>query len=212
MTKSMVVGMATVAALAGAGALQAHHSGSMYETTPVWITGTVVSFEPIDPHTITTIEGRSENGQVYRWAVEGRGQSQRGRMGVGMDIPKVGDVIGFCAFPYKSPEALSRMFPGVDFSARPASADSNGPAPQFVAGHVMTLPDGEKRIWEPHGILSECMRSTDDQRQLWLDFLRAEPEARQAWCGQRGYQVIQSNASLREFVAEIDGSMAGLCD
>jgi len=49
---------AAIAALACAGSAEAHHSGSMYEPTPVWIKGTVVRFEGINPHTITTLEDK----------------------------------------------------------------------------------------------------------------------------------------------------------
>ncbi len=183
----------------------------MYETTPVWITGTVVRFEPVNPHTIITLEERTATGQIRRWGVEGPGRDQLDRSGSRMDAPSPGDVIGFCAFPYKPAAELSRMFPGVDFSARRASRELDGPSPQFVAGHVMVEPDGSKRLWEPHGILSECIRSSDDDRQLWLDFLNSNRRARQAWCQQRRYTLIQSNASLAAFVEQINSSIDVPC-
>jgi hypothetical protein len=187
-------------ALVCAGSLQAHHSGSMYDPTPVWVKGTVVRFEAVDPHTLTTLEGRGEDGQVRRWVVEGPGQFQ---LDVGMTVPKVGDVIEFCAFPYKSAADLSRIFPGTDFSALRLSS---------VWGHIMVTPDGQKRVWNPHGVISECMRRSDDQRQSWLDVLDSNPLVRQAWCQQRGYAHIRSTASLMEFVAEIDGLIEKPCE
>ena len=57
-------GLAGLAALACAGSVQAHHSHFVYQTTPIWINGTVTRFELKNPHAITTLEGRSENGQV----------------------------------------------------------------------------------------------------------------------------------------------------
>ena len=48
----------------------AHHSGYMYETASVWVAGTVVSFDRVDPHTRMTVEGRSETGEVRRWVTE----------------------------------------------------------------------------------------------------------------------------------------------
>jgi hypothetical protein len=211
MTKSTAVLAAGLAALACAASLQAHHSGYMYETTPLWIKGAVVGFEHVNPHTVITLEDRSEGGQVRRWAVEGPGQSQLDRMGIRTDILKVGDVVQFCAFPYKSVAELSRMWPGVDFAARRTLQRADGLSPQFVAGHVMVMPNGEKRLWEPHGLISECIRSSDDQRQSWLDFLNANASVREAWCEQRGYSQVQSTASLREFVEEVDGSIDTPC-
>ena len=59
---------AVLAVCAFSSLVRAHHSGYMYETTPRWVMGTVVSFEGVDPHTITTVEERSADGQVRRWA------------------------------------------------------------------------------------------------------------------------------------------------
>jgi hypothetical protein len=203
---------AAIAALAGVGSVQAHHSGYAYETTPIWVKGTVVRFERVNPHTITTLEDSGEYGQVHRWAVEGPGQFQLERLGIEDDVPKIGDVIGVCAFPYKPASELSRIWPGVDFSVRRSFQTDDGTPRQFVAGHVLVLPDGRKQFWEPHGVIAECIRSTDKQRQSWLDFLNGNPRARQAWCEQRGYQSIQSTASLKAFVDEINSLIAKPCE
>jgi hypothetical protein len=125
-----------------------------------------------------------------------------------LDNPNVGDVIEVCAFPYKPAPELSRMYPGVDFSARRAA---DGSTSQAVAGYVMVMPDGEKRFWEPHGIISECVRTSDGQRESWLEFLDSNPQARQAWCEQKGYAHVRSTASLREFVEAIDGLIDNPC-
>jgi hypothetical protein len=75
----------------------------------------------------------------------------------------------------------------------------------------MVMPDGEKRFWEPHGIISECVRTSDGQRESWLEFLDSNPQARQAWCEQKGYAHVRSTASLREFVEAIDGLIDNPC-
>lgn len=186
-----------LAALAWAGSLQAHHSGSMYERIPVWIEGTVVSFEHRNPHTIITLRDTGEGGRVREWSVEGPGQSQLERMGLAESGPAIGDTIRFCAFPYKSVKELSQLFPEADFSGRPS-------LPQSVAGHVMVTADGAKRLWEPHGVLAECIRSSDEQRQAWVDFLNADPRVRDAWCQQRRYAPGLTNASLSASIDEIN--------
>ena len=184
----------------------------MYDTIPIWVEGTVIGFERVNPHTITTLEERGADGQVRRWAVEGPGPSQLDRMDIGMGVPKVGDIIRFCAFPYRAAEELSRMFPGADFSVRRSSPDSGRSSPRFVAGHVMVTSDGEKRLWEPHGVISECIRSSDDQRQSWLDFLNSSRRVRQVWCEQRAYTHVQSTASLAELVEEINSLTDDPCE
>jgi len=212
MKKTLATWAVPIAALVCAGSVLAHHSGSMYDPTPIWVDGTVIRFEGVDPHTITTLEEQSADGRVRRWAVEGPGQSQLDRMGIGMDVPKVGDVIEFCAFPYKPAAELSRIFPEADFSGWRSFLDTADSSPQFVWGHVMVIPDGEKRLWNPHGVTSECIRSSDDQRQSWLDFLNSNTRVRQEWCQQRGYTHIESTASLREFVEEINRLIDNPCE
>lgn len=211
MKKTMAIWAAALVVLASAGSLRAHHSGYMYETMPFWVSGTVVSFQDVNPHTITTLEERAADGQVRQWVVEGPARFQLDRMGIGGNVPQVGDIIQVCAFPYKPAEELSRMFPGVDFSARRSSSDAGGSSPQSVAGHVLVMPDGEKQFWEPHGVISECIRSSDDERQSWLNFLNSDPRARQAWCEQMGHAHNQSTVSLSEFVEETNDLLDAPC-
>ena len=172
----------------------------MYEATPIWIEGKVVSFEPRDPHTFTTLETTDADGSVRRWVVEGPGQSQLERMGIAAHVPQVGEVLQFCAHPYTE-EWITQF----------SSTDSDGASRQLIEGHVMLMPDGERRFWDPHGLISECMRSSDDQRQAWLEFLRAEPRALSAWCQQQGYEAVRTNAELMAHVEEIDGLLDDPC-
>lgn len=205
MKKITAIPVAVLAALACAGSLQAHHSDSMYDQTPVWVKGTVVGFENVDPHTITTLEQRSEDGHVRRWSVEGPGRFQLD-VGTKIPVPKFGEDVEFCAFPYKSAAELSRIFPGADFSWR-----SSPEADYRLWGHLMVAPDGEKRLWNLHGLIGECIRSSDDERQSWLDLLDSNPSIRQAWCQQRESARVQSTPSLREFVEETDALLDKPC-
>ena len=210
-------GLAGLLTLACAGSVRAHHSGFMYQTTPIWITGTVTRFELKNPHTITTLEGRSENGQVRVWAVEGPPQSALDhRSGSDDYLPKVGDTLVVCAFPYKPAEEIardSRLSPPLDASAqrRLESSTTEGSSPRWIAGHVLVTSEGAKQLWEPHGLISECMRSSNYQRQSWLDFLNAKPDARKLWCDQKGYVAVRSNASLKGFVDEINLLLVDPC-
>jgi hypothetical protein len=208
---------AGLAALVCVGSARAHHSGFVYQTTPMWINGTVTRFELKNPHTITTLEARSEDGQVRVWAVEGPPQTALNRRsGSGEDVPKVGDTLEVCAFPYKPAEEIardSRLRPRLSDSARQRleSSTTEGSSPRLVAGHVLVTRAGAMRVWEPHGLISECMRSSNRQRQPWLDFLNARAQARQQWCEQRGYAAVQSNESLKEFVGQTNALLAEPC-
>jgi hypothetical protein len=192
---------AAIATLAVAGAVQAHHSGSMYEQSPIWIKGTVVRFDRTNPHSITTLEYPSEDGQVRRWAVEGPAQFQLDRMGIAEDFPRVGAVLEFCAFPYK-PEHLARF----------RSQDSDGVPRQLIEGHVMVMSDGQKELWDPHGVITACIQSSDAPWPSWLDFLNSNRRAREAWCQQRAYAANQSTTSSRELVETISGSIEKPCE
>jgi len=197
---------------AAVGASYAHHSGFVYQSTPLWISGTVVDFERIDPHTIIRIDERREDGSVRRWAVEGPGRSQLARGRSDAPAPQVGDTLELCVFPYKPPEELARTFP--EIAAGPsATADAADPnaSPQLVAGHVLIFADGEKQFWEPHGLLSECVRRSDDSRQSWVEFLAATPRVLDAWCEQRDYEHVRSTAALQELIAEINAALDEPC-
>ena len=212
MSKMMPICTGALAALACAGSVGAHHSYLVYQTTPIWIQGSVVRFEHVNPHTIITLEDTGEHGKIRLWAVEGPSQAEVDRRGIGPDVPKVGDTVKFCAFPYKSEAELSRIWPGVDFSKRRATQGADGTSRQFVAGHVMVMSNGERRLWEPHGLIGQCIRSSDEPRQSWLDFLNRNPAARETWCRQRGDKRVQADASLKEFVEEINSSIDHPCE
>jgi hypothetical protein len=208
----------TVAIVTGAllvlvfgGALQAHHSGSMYSTTPVRLEGTVVRFEPINPHTLMTVEQRSDDGQVSQWVVEGPGQSQLDRIGPRIDVPQIGDSVKFCAFPYKPAEELARLFPDADFSSPRFSPEADGSSPRFVVGHVMETVDGDKQLWEPHGMIGECIRDSDEERQVWVNFINSSARVRDAWCQQTAYTHVRATESLAELVDAVNGSIDDPC-
>lgn len=217
-TATTVAGLAGLAALACAGSAQAHHSHLLYQTTPIWISGTVTRFELKNPHAITTLEGRGENGQVLLWTVEGPSQTGLDRRGgSGEYLPKVGDTLEVCAYAYRPVEeiAADSRLPSWRLDAsvhqRLESSTTEGSAPRLILGHMLVAPDGAIRVWEPFGRISECMRTSNAQRQSWLELLNANPEARKFWCEQRGTSAVQSNASLKEFVEEINSLLADPC-
>ena len=215
MKTTAAIALAGLAALACAGSVLAHHSGYVYQTTPIWINGSVVRFELKNPHTITTLEARIEDGQARLWAIEGPSQTELDRRrGSGEYVPKVGDAIAVCAFPYRPAEEIardSRIVGSFDVSAL-SSRTADGASPRFVAGHLLVVSDGAMHLWEPHGFISECIRASNDQRQLWLDFLNATPKAHELWCSERTrYAAIPSNASFHQLVEEINGRLDDPC-
>jgi hypothetical protein len=179
----------TLACLTCMGPVQAHHSISMIEiATPVWVKGTVTTYEPKHPHVMFMLEEKGKDGQVHQWAVEGPNLARLERMAVGPDFLKTGEVIEVCGFRLKPPYTK----------------------PQFIHGHVLVLPDGHMRHWGPYGRLDNCMRP-DDQPLKWVTFLDADPMAHAAWCTSRNYVRIPSVASPA-VVDAVNRQMARPCD
>ena len=209
--------MAAGLALVCAGSVQAHHSHLDYQTTPIWISGTVTRFELKNPHAITTLEGRSENGQVLVWTVEGPPQTGLDRRKGGDEyLPNVGDTLEVCAYPYRPVEEIAsdpRLVPYLDDSIlrRLEATTTEGASPRLILGHLLVTTGGAMRVWEPYGNISECMRRSNDQRQSWIERLNANPEARRFWCEQRGRAAAQSNAPLKEFVEGTNVLLAEPC-
>ena len=201
MNRTTALFAAAIVGLGCTGPVDAHHTGSMYATAPVWAQGSVVGFQRIDPHTIITLEERTEDGQLRRWVVEGPGRSQLNRLGLDRDVPPIGDVIAFCAFPYN--DSFSDRFP---------SQDSDGAPSRRVAGHVMVKADGQRRLWEPHGIISQCILSTPDQRPAWLEFLNSNPRAREALCEQRARPSLRVAESLQAAIEALNRELAAPCE
>src|SRR5215471_12993564 len=97
--KRIATYLAGAAALACAGQLRAHHSISAIEiTTPVWVKGTVVQYEPINPHAMIELDVRGADGEMQRWRLQGPNPARLERYHLASDFLKVGDVIEACGF------------------------------------------------------------------------------------------------------------------
>lgn len=61
-----------IVSLACVGSLQAHHSDRMIDgSTAVRLTGTVLRYEPINPHAMIFLAVATEDGQLRTWTIEG---------------------------------------------------------------------------------------------------------------------------------------------
>lgn len=87
------------------GNADAHHSRSMFADTPVWVSGTIVRYRPVDPHVMIELEEKQADGRVRRWIVEGPNMGRLARImqdhrGVAArDLLRTGDTISVCGFP-----------------------------------------------------------------------------------------------------------------
>lgn len=185
--------VAATAALACAGRLQAHHSsGTIDATTPVWVKGTVVEYEPINPHAMIELEVRGADGNTERWTVQGPAPGRLERYHLARDFLKAGDVIEACGFvPKPQPE-------------------KSWPPPRFIHSQLLLMPDGQMQLWGPYGKLENCVRP-NDSTQRWLQFLE-NPMARDMWCKNRTYPPVPlSPFASKPLVDGIDDELARRC-
>lgn len=201
MKKKLAIWAAVTFSLAAASMLHAHHSSSMFDiSNPIWVKGTVVDYKAVNPHATMLLEEEMADGDVRRWTIEGPRLGRIARMGV---EPKVGDIIEVCGFNLR--EGLVQ---------RESSPDPYGMSGQFAHGHVLLMPDGHWELFGAYGSLAECLRSSDEQRTSWLDFLNdSDPSVRELWCGQRRFaRQGDLEGYPTELVEEINDSMAEPCE
>jgi hypothetical protein len=108
-------------------------------STPIWLTGTVVSYQAVNPHAMISLEVTTEDGQIQTWTVEGPNLSRLNRLGVEGDFVKAGDKIEICGF-FPIGEVLTLR-----------------PKPQYVHGKILVTSDGQKWAWGPYGRLIYCV-------------------------------------------------------
>ena len=153
MKKIMAPWIGTIAVLASAGLLSAHHSLAQFDTTKaVRVKGVVVMFERINPHSIIFIDQKLADGETMRWAVDGPSVVQLVRKGFDKTILKSGDTIEVCGYVPKEgadPKLATA-------TTVPISLAANGTAPRSVSGRRMNgelvvMPDGRKEIWSDYG-------------------------------------------------------------
>ena len=182
-------------------ALQAHHASMMFElTSPIWVQGAIVRYDRINPHSIITLEEKTTEGLVRRWAIEGPDATQLDRRGVTPDFLKVGDVVRLCTFPMKQEYLSQRLTQGAD-----------GVPQRWVHGHVV-VRNGQKSMWGSYGTLSTCIWSSDEPRESWVAVLNSDLRIQETWCVQRGRKPNQDVESLRVFVEEITGLLNRPCE
>ncbi len=155
--------LVSASCLFSAGSL-AHHSLAPFDVSaPLWIKGTVVRFERVNPHSLIFMDEKLRDGQMRRWAVDGPSVVQLERKSLEQGFFQAGQAIEVCGFALKDSAAPPRTFPKADdASAAPAGPSITG---QVLQGTVVITPDGKKRVWSDYGQLQKCV-SPEDQGSL----------------------------------------------
>ena len=160
MKKVMAAWIVVSAALSWPGPLTAHHSLVQFDTTaPLWVKGTVVRFDLVNPHVRFFLDQRGEDGQMRRWVVDGPPSNNLARMGIGPNFLKAGDVIEVCGFVLKEEFASQRKLP-------PANSNPNALSGRALSGHLLVMPSGKRRYWSDYGVLHKCLNPGEDAETL----------------------------------------------
>jgi Family of unknown function (DUF6152) len=143
--KRMTIGSLSVLfALISAGSLLGHHALTNYDTTTaVRVKGTVVQFHQINPHSFLFLDGKGEDGQSRRWAVEGPSVLQLKRNGFAKDVLKAGDIVEVCGYAPK--EAIVWQIASAD-------ATITSMAGRLLNAELLVMPDGKQQSWGDYGV------------------------------------------------------------
>ena len=160
MTKLTAAWIVAGAVLCWPGPLTAHHSLVQFDTTtPLWVKGTVVRFDLVNPHVRFFLDQRSEDGRMHRWVVDGPPSNNLARMGIGPDFLKPGEVIEVCGFVLKEEFASQRAVPQ-------AISNPNALSGRALSGHLLAMPGGKRRYWSDYGVLHKCLNPGEDVETL----------------------------------------------
>jgi len=92
---------AVVAVLMGT-TVAAHHSGAMFDRTrKITVTGTVVQFQYVQPHSWIDVKGVGPDGKEKTWAFEAGAPIQMKMVGLTPDVLKAGDKITITGHPLR---------------------------------------------------------------------------------------------------------------
>jgi len=140
--------IAAAGVLAWSGSLAAHHSLARFDTTtPVWVKGTVVRVELVNPHTRIVVDQPGEHGRGQQWTIDGPAPNVLSRMGLSDGFPKPGEVIEVCGFVLK------------------ADAETTAPS-RLMNGHLLVMPNGKRRFWSDYGQFEKCI-SPDENKETY---------------------------------------------
>ena len=192
--------------IAVTGVTAAHHSQSMFVETPVWITGTIVRYRPVDPHAMIELREAQpgDPDKKKKWIIEGPRRSRLEQIlennGKVRDdqILKVGDRVSVCGFALRKDWDPIRMY-----------ADWPPEQGRFVHGQVFVMPDGRLMSWGPYGVIDNCMRKSDTAK-TWITFLNRDPLAHRQWC-ESMLAAGRTHLTPRTFIDEVIRGLAKPC-
>ena len=104
-----ILAFATVAILAAATPLLAHHSWPVDMSREITVKGTVTDYNWGNPHVMIGLEVRTENGTVEKWNVGGPSTSRMEANGWHKGSLKLGDTITGSGYQFSDGQKVLRL-------------------------------------------------------------------------------------------------------
>jgi hypothetical protein len=99
----------TIALMAGAAPLSAHHSWPVNMSQLVTVKGTVVDFAWENPHPMITLEVRTDDGKMEKWLVGGPAINRMEANGWTKTSVKPGDVLTGLGYQFTDGQKILRL-------------------------------------------------------------------------------------------------------
>jgi hypothetical protein len=99
----------TIALIAGAVPLSAHHSWPVNMSQLVTVKGTVVDFAWENPHPMITLEVRTDDGKMEKWLVGGPAVNRMEANGWTKTSVKAGDVLTGIGYQFTDGQKILRL-------------------------------------------------------------------------------------------------------
>jgi hypothetical protein len=99
----------TIALMAGAAPLSAHHSWPVNMSQLVTVKGTVVDFAWENPHPMITLEVRTDDGKMEKWLVGGPAINRMEANGWTKTSVKPGDVLTGIGYQFTDGQKILRL-------------------------------------------------------------------------------------------------------
>jgi uncharacterized protein DUF6152 len=99
----------TIALIAGAAPLSAHHSWPVNMSQLVTVKGTVVDFAWENPHPMITLEVRTEDGKMEKWLVGGPAINRMEANGWTKTSVKPGDMLTGIGYQFTDGQKILRL-------------------------------------------------------------------------------------------------------
>ncbi len=109
----------------------AHHSGAMFDRSrKVTVTGTVVKFQWVNPHSWIDINVTGDDGKTVLWSFEAGTPGQMRPTGLTPEVLKLGDTVTITGYPLRDGRPAAAYVQAVTADGKLYNTRAQGQTPQ----------------------------------------------------------------------------------